>query len=147
MNIRNLLIASLMGGLISLVLVNTPFLNLINLLACIGFWAGPIAAVWLYRRLSGELTLGEAAVIGMLAGAWHGLIGVLLSPLGLAGVQGLLQTAQIVVPAADTADLEPALSGLGTVLFNLIGVLFDVVFGLLGGMVGGLLFGRRRAGA
>ena len=78
MNTKHLLITSLTGGLISTVLVNTPFLNWINLLICAGFWIGPIAAVWLYRRQEGTLTLSQAMLIGMLAGLWHGLFGVLL---------------------------------------------------------------------
>ena len=85
MNTKNLLIASLAGGLISIVLVNTPFVNLINLLLCAGFWIGPIFAVWLYRRLGGALMLREAVITGLLAAAWHALFGLLLSPLGLAG--------------------------------------------------------------
>ncbi|HEY5574518.1 MAG TPA: hypothetical protein VIK64_15965, partial [Anaerolineales bacterium] len=75
MNTKYLLAASLAGGLISTVLANTPYINLINLLVCAGFWIGPIVAVWLYRRLGGTLTLGQAVVTGMLAGAWHGLFG------------------------------------------------------------------------
>ena len=50
MNTKQLLTASLVGGLVSLVLANAPFVNLINLLLCAGFWIGPIVAVWLYRR-------------------------------------------------------------------------------------------------
>jgi hypothetical protein len=144
MNTKNLLIASLAGGLISLVLVNTPYLDLVNVLACLGFWIGPVLAVWLYQRLTGGVTLGEAAVTGMLAGAWHGVLGILLSPLGLAGAGHLLNDFRGVVPAESLAGLEASLTGLGGVLVNLAGALIDVVFGLVGGMAGGLLFGGRR---
>src|SRR3989304_7650419 len=68
MNTKYILAASLAGGLISPVLVNTPYVNLINLLVCAGFWIGPIVAVGLYRRLGGTLTLGQAVAAGMLAG-------------------------------------------------------------------------------
>jgi hypothetical protein len=86
MNTKHLLTASLAGGLIGLALANAPFVNLINLLLCAGFWIGPIVAVWLYRRLNGTLTLREAIITGILAGAWHGLFGlcsVLLASLEL----------------------------------------------------------------
>ena len=144
MNTKHLLTASLAGGLISLVLVNTPFLNLMNLLVCAGFWIGPIVAVWLYRRLAGTIYLREAVIIGMLAGAWHGLIGMALSPLGLAGAGGLLNAARQVLPPQDWPDVEPALTGVSGMLFNLIGMAIDIVFGFVGGLIGGAFFGTRR---
>jgi hypothetical protein len=136
MNTKHLLTASLAGGLISLMLVNTPFLNLINLLVCAGFWIGPILAVWLYRRLAGEITLREALIIGTLAG-----------PLGLAGAGGLLSAARQFLPPQDWPDVEPALTGVGGLLFNLIGTAIDIAFGFVGGLVGGAVFGARRATA
>ncbi len=145
MNTKNLLIASLAGGLISIVLVNTPFVNLINLLLCAGFWIGPIFAVWLYRRLGGALMLREAVITGLLAAAWHALFGLLLSPLGLAGAGGVLNELRPLVSAQDLPDLEAALTGLGGLLFNLVAVSFDLTFGLMGGLIGGALFGARRA--
>ena len=145
MNTKNLLIASLAGGLISIVLVNTPFVNLINLLLCAGFWIGPIFAVWLYRRLGGALMLREAVITGLLAAAWHALFGLLLSPLGLAGAGGVLNELRPLVSAQDLPDLEAALTRLGGLLFNLVAVSFDLTFGLMGGLIGGALFGARRA--
>ena len=142
MNIKQLLIASAVGGLISTLLVNTPFVNLINLLVCAGFWIGPIAAVWLYRHMSETLTFSQAMLIGLLAGAWHGLFGLLLGLLGLAGAAGVLNMAQTIVPAQDLPDLETGLTGIGGILFNLGGVLFDLIFGFIGGLVGGLIFSR-----
>ena len=145
MNTKNLLIASLAGGLISIVLVNTPFVNLINLLLCAGFWIGPIFAVWLYRRLGGALMLREAVITGLLAAAWHALFGLLLSPLGLAGAGGVLNELRPLVSAQDLPDLVAALTGLGGLLFNLVAVSFALTFGLMGGLIGGALFGARRA--
>ncbi len=147
MNTKYLFVASLAGGLISLVLVNTPFVNLINLLVCVGFWIGPIVAVWLYRRLGGTLTLGQAVVTGILAGVWHGLFGLVLSPLGLAGAGSLLNEVRPFVSAQDVPALETALIGLGGLLFNLVGVAIDVAFGFIGGLVGGAIFGARRVTA
>lgn len=145
MNTKTLFIASLAGGVISTVLVNTPFVNLINLLVCVGFWIGPVAAVWLYQRLGGTLTLGQALLTGMLAGAWHGLFGLLLSPLGLAGVGGMLNAMQPFVSAEDWPAAEAAMTGASGILINLAGVAFDIIFGLVGGLIGGLIFKARRA--
>jgi hypothetical protein len=147
MNTKHLLIASLTGGLTSLVLVNTPFVNWINLLICAGFWIGPIAAIWLYRRQAGGVTLSQAILIGMLAGIWHGLFGVLLSPLGLAGAGGVLTGLQQIVPAEGLPESFTALTGTGGLIFNLVGMLVDVFFGLLGGLAGGAIFGARPATA
>jgi hypothetical protein len=147
MNTKNLLIASLTGGLISLALVNVPFVNLINLLLCAGFWLGPLVAVWLYRHMDGTLTLREAVITGVLAAVWHALFGLLLSPLGLAGAGGVLNELRPFMSAQDLPDLESALTGVGGILFNLIGVVIDIAFGLLGGLIGGAIFGARRATA
>jgi hypothetical protein len=144
MNTRHLLIASLAGGLLSLVLVNTPFVNLINLLLCAGFWMGPIVAVWLYRRLNGTVTLRQAIAAGMLAGAWHGLFGLLLSSLGVAGAGGMLNAFRPFMSAEDLPDLEAALTGAGGILFNLVGIAFDIGFGFLGGLIGNAIFHNAR---
>jgi hypothetical protein len=147
MNTKHLLTASLAGGLISLVLANTPFVNLINVLLCVGFWVGPLFAVWLYKRLDGTLALRQALMIGALAGAWHALFGLALSPLGLAGAGGLLNDLRPFMSAQDLPDLETALTGVGGILFNLVGGLIDIVFGFLGGLIGGAIFGPRRVTA
>ena len=145
MNTKYLWIASLTGGLVSVALVNIPFVNLINLLLCAGFWIGPIVAVWLYRRMGGALTFGQAVLTGMLAAAWHALLGLLLSPLGLAGAGGMLNDLRPLMSAQDLPAMETALTGLGGMLFNLVGVVIDLVFGLIGGLMGGAIFGAHRA--
>ena len=144
MNTKNLLIASLTGGLVSLVLVNTPFVNLVNLLICAGFWIGPIVAVWLYRRLDGTLTLREALITGLLAGAWHALFGLLLSPLGAAGAGGMFSALRPFMSTEDLPDLETALTGTGGMVFNLVGLLIDMAFGFIGGLIGGAIFRSRQ---
>jgi len=145
MNSKHLLVASLAGGLISIVLVNTPYVSLVNLLICAGFWMGPVIAVWIYRRLNGRVTGREAIFTGVLSGVWHGLFGMVLSPLGMAGAGGLLQEIQPFMSISDWTQLESTLTGFGGLLFNLLGAGFDIVFGLLGGLIGGTLFKTRRA--
>jgi hypothetical protein len=147
MNTKHLLTASLIGGLLSIVLANTPYLNLINVLLCAGFWIGPIAAVGIYRRQAGAVTLAQAVLIGILAGAWHALFGLLLSPIGLAGAGGILKDVQPLLSADDQGDALKALTGVNGVLLNLVGSLFDIVFGFLGGLVGGAIFGAHQTTA
>ncbi len=147
MNTKHLLTASLVGGLISVLLANTPFVNLINLLVCVGFWIGPLFAVWLYRRQEPAMTLNQALVVGLTAGLWHGLFGLILSPLGLAGAGSLLNEVQPFMSAQDAPNPQTALTGIGGLVFNLAGLVFDVAFGLIGGLIGGVIFKARRATA
>ncbi len=143
MNSKHLLVATLAGGLISTVLVNTPYVSLINLLICAGFWVGPLAAVWIYRRLNNAVTAREAMLTGVLAGVWHGLFGLLLSPLGMAGAGGLLRELQPFMSGPEWNELESTLSGIGGMLFNLLGLGFDLIFGFVGGLIGGAIFKAR----
>lgn len=144
MNSKHLLVASLAGGLMSIMLVNTPYVSLLNLLICAGFWVGPVIAVWIYRRLNGQVTGREAIFTGVLAGVWHGLFGMLLSPLGMAGAGGLLQELQPFMSGSDWTQLESTLTGFDGLLFNLLGAGFDIVFGFLGGLLGSAMFKTRR---
>jgi hypothetical protein len=86
-------------------------------------------------------------LIGLLAGVWHGLFGLVLSPLGLAGAGGLLNELRPFMSAQDLPDLETTLTGSGGMLFNLVGILIDIAFGFLGGLIGGAIFGPRRVTA
>ena len=138
MNAKNLLIASLVGAVASLLAVNVPFLNLINCLLCVGFWGSAILAVWLYARMTGAVTLKDAVIIGLATGLATGILGLALSFIGLAGGAALANSIQAVAPDAQI-DL-PEGSGL---IFNLAGVLVDIVFGAVGGLIGGLLFRKK----
>ncbi len=143
MNTRMLLLASLLGGLTSVVLVNLPIINLVNCLICAGFWAGPLLAVWFYRRQTSAVTLGQAIGIGVAAGAWHAVFGLLLSLVGLAGAQALATSFAQLAPAESGA--REAMSGVEASVFNVFGVLTDLVFGAIGGVIGGALFRDRPA--
>jgi hypothetical protein len=138
MNKKNLWIAVAAGAALSLLLANVPLLNLINILLCAGFWVSPLFAVWLYRRLTGSVTLLDGVKIGVLTGLIAWAVGFLLSFVGLAGIQGIVNGAQALLPAdaMGTSDL----SSLGATLFNLAGVLFETFFGLIGGLIGGAIF-------
>jgi hypothetical protein len=69
--------------------------------------------------------------------AWG--IGFLLSFVGLAGIQGLMNGARAFLPA--DADLGTNdLPAWGAILFNLLGVVFEVFLGIIGGLIGGAIF-------
>jgi hypothetical protein len=139
MNTKNLILASLVGGAVSLIVANVPYISLVNLLLCVGFWGSAVLAVWLYFRMTGSVTLGQAVAIGTLAGFWAGLFGFLLSFIGLAGASALLNSYKSILPA-DAAFQMPPEAGMA---FTIGGVCFDIVFGAIGGLVGGLIFRNR----
>jgi hypothetical protein len=156
-NTRNLLLASLIGGAVSLILTNVPVINLVNCLLCAGFWAGPLFAVWIYKRQTGSVTLGRAAdpsrpvllnlgqgvAIGALAGVWSGVIGLLLSLVNLAGIQAVMDSLAVLAP--EGTDLGESLGTVESTLLNLGGVAFEIGIGAVGGLIGGALFRTKTA--
>jgi hypothetical protein len=140
MNTKNILITGLVGAIITLLLTNIPFVNLINCVICAGFWLGPLFATWLYKRMTGTLSTKEGIWVGVTAGAIAGVIGLVLSFVGLAGIAGLVNQLNTVMPAQDQIDM----SGLEGDFFNIVGTLFgigiDIVIGAIGGYIGALLF-------
>jgi hypothetical protein len=143
MNSKNLWIACLSGAVLTTLASNLPIIGFVNCLLCAGFWGSAIFAVWLYRRLSGAVTVQQGARIGALTGLLAGVLGFLLSFAGVAGAQGFFNSARQFLPADTTQGMD-AIPGWGAIVFNLLGVLFNVGFGALGGWLGGILFNPDR---
>jgi hypothetical protein len=143
MNTRNLWIAAVSGAILTTLVSNLPFIGFVNCLLCGGFWGSAIFAVWLYRRLNDTLTAGQGVKIGALTGLLAGLLGFTLSFIGLAGAQGFLNSAQRFLPADATQGMND-IPAWGTMVFNLLGVVFNVAFGTLGGWIGGILLDPNR---
>jgi hypothetical protein len=143
MNTKNLWIAALGGAVLTTLVSNLPFIGFVNCLLCAGFWGSAIFAVWLYRRLNGTLTVGQGVRIGALTGLLAGVLGLILSLVGLAGAQGFLNGARQFLPADATQGMNdiPAWGGW---IFNLLGVISNVGFGALGGWIGGAIFNPNR---
>jgi hypothetical protein len=139
MNTKNLWIAGLAGAILTTLVSNLPIIGFVNCLVCGGFWGSAIFAVWLYRRLSGAVTIRQGVNTGLLTGLLAGLLGFGLSFAGLAGAQGFLNSAQKFLPADATQGMAD-LPGWGALVFNFVGVLFNVGFGALGGWLGGIIF-------
>jgi hypothetical protein len=139
MNTKNFWIAAAAGGVLSLLVTNLPYIGFVNCLLCVGFWGSAIFAVWLYRRLSGTISLRQAVKVGAVSGLIAGVIGLLLSFVGLAGVQGMMNGLEGVIPAEDLQGMQdiPAWAGW---LINIIGVVFEFGLGALGGWIGGTIF-------
>ncbi len=138
MNAKNLWIAVLSGAVLTTLVSNLPYVDLINFVCFAGFWGGAIFAVWLYRRLSGKLTLREGLALGALTGLCAGILGFGLSFLGLAGYQGTANELAQLLPPEDSQDLSN-IPTLGMLIFNLVGVGFNILFGTIGGLIGGAI--------
>jgi hypothetical protein len=102
-----------------------------------------LLAVWLYRRLNGEVTLGQGTGIGALAGVIAGVIGFLLSFANLAGMSSFLNGMRPFMSAEDLKGVETAMSGAMPIVFNLVGVGVTILFGAIGGLLGGAIFRKR----
>jgi hypothetical protein len=142
MNAKNLTLASLAGGLVTVGLTNIPILNLLTCLICASFWIGPVLGVWLYRRLQGQVTLKQGLAIGALAGGIAGVIGFLLGFVNLAGVGDLPEALRGmgIVQGQDYEQMRALFAGPMVFLFNFIGALITAAFGLIGGLIGGAIF-------
>ena len=143
MNTKNFWIAAAAGGALSVLVSNLPYVGMVNCLLCAGFWGSAIFSVWLYRRLNGTVSMREAVKVGAVSGLIAGVLGLLLSLFGLAGVQGLMSGLEGVVPAEDLQGMEeiPAWAGW---LVNVMGVVFEFGCGALGGWIGGAIFNPNR---
>ncbi len=141
MNIKSLWIASAGGAVLTTLVSNLPLLGFVNCLLCAGFWGGSIFSVWLYRRLSGTPTIRQGLGIGALTGVLAGALGFALSFFGWAGLQGLMNNTERLLPP-DAIQGMADVPAWGAILFNLFGVVFNVVFGTLGGWLGAAIFNR-----
>jgi hypothetical protein len=140
MNTKELLIAGLLGAIITLLLTNIPFVSLINCLLCVGFWVGPLFAVWFYKRRTGSVSVSEGIWVGVIAGAIAGVVGLLLSFVGAAGASGIVNQLNMLLPADGQIDMGGAEGAIGGTIFTLIGIFIDIFFGVIGGLIGGAIF-------
>jgi hypothetical protein len=135
MKAKYLWIAALCGAVVTTLVSNVPVIDFVNFLLCAGFWGSAAFAVWLYRRLAGTLTLGQAAVVGTLAGALAGGLGFAISFLGLAGLQGIVNEIRFFAGAENAGNLEYSIEE--AIAFNTVGVMINILCGAIGGLIGG----------
>ncbi len=138
MNTKNLWIAAVSGAVLTTLFSNLPIIGIVNCVVCAWFWGGGIFAVWLYRRQGGEMpTMRQGLIIGGLTGLLAGVLGFALSFAGVSGIQGLMKD----LPTDATSGMQD-IPAWGAIVFNLIGVLFNIAFGTLGGWLGVTILNR-----
>src|SRR5512142_2176298 len=98
MNTKKLWIAALVAAVVTTAVSNLPLVEFVNCLLFAGFWGSAVFGVWLYRRLTGTVTITQAVVVGLLTGICAGAMGLGLSFANLAGAQGILTRLTLVLP-------------------------------------------------
>jgi hypothetical protein len=138
MNTRHLLIASVIGALVTTTFSNAPFLNQLNCLIFLPFWIGPLLAAWFYKYQTGRITPEDGITVGTVTGLFAGFLGFLW----VAGGLGLAAQIREYSPSG----LMPADLWVGSAptLFTLAGVLIHAIFGAIGGAIAGVIFSRKK---
>jgi hypothetical protein len=150
MNNRSMLIAAGIGGLVMAAVSKIPVINCLNCLFCVGIWGSGILAVWFYRLSEKDqpgLTIGQGALIGLLAGVeaavLAALIGVIFSGAGMfASLDMIRNMPGVSAGASDMFRQATAFGGglIGGLLCNL--VLYPL-FGAIGGVIATALIWKK----
>jgi hypothetical protein len=134
---------ALLGGLFIGVLSALPFLNVLN---CCCLWVitgGMLAAYVMQQNHPAPITIGDGAVVGLLAGLFGGIIHYLVSlPLYMYMGSAVPGFSDAMMPGG-RQDMPPEvrrfLNELGPQGLLLIASIFFAGFSLLFGMFGGIL--------
>jgi len=137
MNTKNLLIASIIGGLVTAFFAYVPIISFLNCLLCLPFWAGPILGTWYYKRETGVMPMNHALTVGGVSGLIAGIIGFIVSLLFTNTADLTQQLNQALPPGSIPPELA---AGGASILGGLLGLLFAVIFGVIGGAIGGAIF-------
>ena len=150
---------ALIGGAVIGVLSSVPLISMGNCLCCMWVLLGGGVAAYLYRKdfpPDRAFTLGDGALVGLIAGLFGALFTTLLTYLfellGLDPGQEFLRSfmesredfpsefQDLIDSFQDGGGMEP--------LFVFIGLFFsaiiDSIFGTLGGLLGAAIFGKRK---
>ena len=140
---------ALFGGLLIGVLSALPLVNAGNCCCCLWVIAGGMLAVYLRQQGSPfAITSAEGALVGLMAGFFGGVLGVLLSipvemmmgPFQRRIMEWVLSTNPD-IPAETRDMLERAGNGPAMIAFKFVfGIITGSVFGMLGGLLGVAVF-------
>jgi len=150
------LMPALYGGIIMALISGIPGLNLINCLCCAGIMLGGFLAVFFYRKETGDpslpFTAGDAAIVGLLAGVFGAVFGVILSSairLAFGNFEARLVGSLFERWATELPpeiwdsireSLGSPLNAVSLMVSFFTSLVLDVLFGLLGGLIGYVVF-------
>ena len=149
------LIAGVAIGLLS----GIPIVNIGNCCCCL--WVvsgGALAAYLLQQRQASPIDLGDAALVGLMAGVIGAVVSTVIS-MPFAMMSGAMNQQAAIDALSSARDLPPEareyverfrglLSGSGAgAALGIIGFFFsliiDAIFATLGGLIGGLVFKKK----
>jgi hypothetical protein len=144
---------ALLGGVFMGVLSALPFVSYANACCCLWVIAGGLLAAWLLQQNHlYAITTSDGAVVGLLAGVFGALIGVVITAL-MAPFQRQLDLyvfsriteAMGDVPPVVEQMIEqrrnmPAISTLAIIASLVFSLVINPIFGMLGGLLGAVLF-------
>lgn len=144
---------ALLGGVAIGVLSALPVINLANCCCAWILFGGGLAAYLMQQNSPTRISIGDGAIVGLLAGVIGALIwGVVSVVVNL--TLGPFQAAMLQRVMENSQDLPPELRSLfeglqGGVVFGaawlvimLVMLFVSALFGLIGGLFGALIFGK-----
>ena len=144
---------ALLGGLFIGVMSALPIVNAGNCCCCLWVLAGGALAVYLRQQNSPvPLTAAEGALVGLLAGAFGGVIGVVLM-IPIQMLIGPMQAEWMSRIMAGNEDMPPELremmdramaGGAFRAAGAIINIVMSTIFGMLGGLLGVAIFKRNQ---
>jgi hypothetical protein len=153
MNSRSFFLSALIAGVAIGLLGNLPVLNLINCFLCIWVWVGGILAVFLYRRFEhggADLTGGQGAALGALAGLIGAFVGVvvyaLTAAISMPLFNNLASSLQIETDLPWQAGGLPGILA-STLFFFVVDAILYPLFGALSGFIAASLMKKPTAPA
>ncbi len=148
------LMPALYGGIVMAVISAAPVVNIVNCFCCAGVMLGGFLAVFFYKKdltpQAPPLTNGDALLLGVFAGLFGAVIGIILHILMLATVGNvtsgvmmeILRNFEDKMPPGTLDQIEQSMEQSGNLgMMSIIttfftSIIIDPLFGLLGGLIG-----------
>lgn len=144
---------ALLGGVFMGVLSALPFVSYANACCCLWVVVGGLLAAWLLQQNQPyAIATSDGAVVGLLAGVFGALVGVvitaLMSPLqrqlDLYVLGRITQVMGDIPPVVEQVIEQrrnmPAVTGLAIVASLVLSLIINPIFAMLGGLLGAVLF-------
>jgi len=151
MNGRSFFLSSLIAGVVMGLLSSIPLISLGNCVICLWVWGSAFLGVFLYRifeKQNPSLTVGQGALLGLVAGVFGAIIASLFSLLNLAGMASVMQYVET-MPGSESIPsgiLDLMVSPASSILSVLLCAgPFYLAFGALGGVIATALIWKPKA--
>lgn len=149
LNMRAMLIAAGIAGVVMGILSGLPFVNIVNCLLCMWVWSGGILSVWLYNRFNDQGAAADTStglIVGVVSGLIGGVVGF-ITGVAATALMSLVTSALGGAPDVETLAVSGML-GLGTsvisgVVWSILTFVAYPIFGAIGGVIGAELFKQR----